>query len=165
MDEVPVPPAPVTPIAQPDPAPQTPAAAPVVAPVVAPAVVQPPVVAPVAAPFIALCPQCHFPVKPEYYYCPNCGKSLRIAPLSTSLMTQLWIYAFSIILPIICFVAVSYWPGITYLRSEDDNAKQIGVIACVLMAISTIVTFWLAIVWIQQAVNSAENSVGNLGGF
>jgi hypothetical protein len=111
-----------------------------------------------------ICPQCHFPVKPEYYYCPNCGKSLHEAPLSTSLGTQLWIYGFSIILPIICFLAVSYWPGIKYFKSKDPGAQQIGLIAIILMALSTIITFWLAIVWIQQAVQSSVNSVGNLGG-
>jgi len=112
-----------------------------------------------------LCPQCHFVVKPEYYYCPNCGKSLHEAPLSTSIMTQAWIYGFSIVLPIICYLAVSYWPGIKYLLSEDENAKQIGIVACILLAVSSIITFWLAIVWIQQAVQSGVSSVGNLGGY
>ena len=119
--------------------------------------------APVAVPAM-ICPQCHFPVQPEYYYCPNCGKSLREAPLSKSLGTQIWIYAFSIVLPVICFLAVSYWPGVKYIKSDDPDAKQIGIIAAVLMGLSTIITFWLAIVWIQQAVQSSVNSVGNLGG-
>jgi hypothetical protein len=119
---------------------------------------------PGGAPSAMICPQCHFPVKPEYYYCPNCGKPLHEPPLSTSVGTQLWIYAFSIILPIICFLAVSYWPGIKYFRSKDPGAQQIGLIAIILMALSTIITFWLAIVWIQQAVQQSVNSVGNLGG-
>jgi hypothetical protein len=112
-----------------------------------------------------VCPQCHFPVKPEYYYCPNCGKSLRVAPLSTSLGTQLWIYAFSLILPVICYLAISYWPGVKYIRSEDPDAKQIGIIAWVLLILSTIVTFYYGIIWIQQTVQSSVNSVGNLGGY
>jgi hypothetical protein len=110
-----------------------------------------------------VCPQCHYPLKPEYYYCPNCGKSLRAAPLSTSLGTQLWIYAFSLILPVICYLAISYWPGVKYIKSEDPEAKQIGVIAAVLLGISTIVTFWWGIVWIQQTVQSQVNSVNTLG--
>jgi hypothetical protein len=122
----------------------------------------PPLATGVATPMI--CPQCHFPVQSAFYYCPNCGKSLKEAPLSTSLGTQLWIYAFSIILPIICFLAVSYWPGIKYFKSSDEEAKQIGIIAIALMAISTVVTFWLAIVWVQQAVQSSVNSV-NMGQF
>ncbi len=75
------------------------------------------------------------------------------------------LYAFSIVLPVICFLAVSYWQGIKYFRSDNPKAKQIGIIAIALMAISTIITFWIAIVWIQQVVQSSVNSVGNLGGF
>jgi hypothetical protein len=111
-----------------------------------------------------ICPQCHQVVLPAYYFCPNCGKKLSDPALSTSVATQAWIYVFSAILPIICFLAVSYWPGVKYLRSADPAAKQIGLIASVIMGISTIVTFWLGIVWVQQAVQSSLNSVNNLGG-
>ncbi len=117
----------------------------------------------VPAPLV--CPQCHQPVAPEFYFCPNCGKSLSEKPLSTSPGTQAWIYIFSIIMPMIAFLGISHWPGIKYLKSDDENAKQIGIIAIVLMAISTIVTFWLAIVWIQQTVQSSVNNIGNIGGF
>ena len=111
----------------------------------------------------ALCPQCHQPTPPGAYFCPNCGKSLTEKPLSTDVFTQAWIYAFSIVLPIICFLAVSYWPGVKYLRSDNPEAKQIGIIAIALMIISTIITFWLGIVWIQQAVQSSVNSATNIG--
>jgi len=86
-------------------------------------------------------------------------------PLSTSAGAQAWIYAFSIILPVICFLAVKYWQGIKYARSNDPKAKRIGFIAIVLMAISTVVTFWLAAVWIDQVIQSSANSIGNLGGY
>ena len=49
---------------------------------------------------VLICPQCHQPVKPEWYYCPNCGKKLSEPGLSTSLASQLWLYAFSIIIAI-----------------------------------------------------------------
>ena len=78
---------------------------------------------------------------------------------------QIMLYAFSIILPIICYLAIGYWQGIRYLRSEDPKAKQIGLVPCALITISTIVTFWIGFVWIQQTVQSSVNSVGNLGGF
>jgi hypothetical protein len=112
-----------------------------------------------------VCPQCHLPVQPEFYFCPNCGKALKEKPLSTSTGTQVWIYALSIIMPLIAFLAISYWPGIKYFRSSDEQAKQIGMIAIALMTISTIITFWLAIVWIQQTIQSSVSSIGNLGGF
>jgi hypothetical protein len=33
------------------------------------------------------------------------------------------------------------------------------------MAISTIVSYWLAFVWVNQLIQSLRNSLGNLGGF
>jgi hypothetical protein len=110
------------------------------------------------------CPQCYQPVPGMAHYCPNCGKKLSEPPLSTSAGAQAWLYAFSIILPIICFLAVGRWAGIKYAKSPDPKAKQIGFIAIALMAISTIVTFWLAAGWIDQIVQSSVSSVGNLGG-
>ena len=99
-----------------------------------------------------------------WYFCPNCGKGLRGKPLSTSTGTQAWIYALSVLMPWIAFLAVSYWPGVKYIRSDSEEAKQIGIIASVLMAISTIVMLWLLITWTQQLVQSSLNNVGNLGG-
>jgi len=109
-----------------------------------------------------ICSQCHQPVQPEFYYCPNCGKKLTEPPLSTGVAAQAWLYAFSIILPIICFLAVSYWQGIRYARSPDPKAQQIGWIAIALLALSTIVTFWLAAVWINSALQSATSDLGGL---
>ena len=110
-----------------------------------------------------ICSQCHQPLWPEFYFCPNCGTAAKEKPLSTSVGTQAWIYALSIVMPIICYLALSYWPGVKYVRSADERAKQIGIIAIALMTISTIVTFWLAIVWTQQYVQSSVNSI-NLSG-
>ena len=74
-----------------------------------------------------------------FYFCPNCGTKLATAkPLSTSIGTQAWIYIFSIILPAIAFLAIKYWPGMKYLRSPDWERKQIGIVALILMAASTI---------------------------
>ncbi len=110
------------------------------------------------------CPVCHAPVQSEFYFCPNCGKNLREEPLSTSAGTQAWIYALSIILPMIVYLGITRWPGVKYIRSNDPQAKQIGMIAVTLLIASTIITFWLAIVWIQSAIQASVNSIGNLGG-
>jgi hypothetical protein len=118
-----------------------------------------------AAPFTMVCPQCHQPVQPEFYYCPNCGKKLNEAPLPTDLGAQIMLYGFSIILPIICYIAVGYWQGIKYARSADPAAQRMGWIAIILIAASTFVTFWLAAIWINQAISQATSSVGNLGGY
>ena len=106
-----------------------------------------------------VCTVCHQPILPQYYFCPNCGTKLNSAPLSTTTATQAWIYAFSIILPMICFIFVTRWPGVKYFKSNDPKAKQIGEIAWALIILSTIVTIWLAIVWTQEYINSTVNSI------
>jgi predicted RNA-binding Zn-ribbon protein involved in translation (DUF1610 family) len=118
----------------------------------------------IAASSTFICPQCHFPLKPEYYYCPNCGKNLRVAPLPTDTLSQVLLYAFSIILPVIAYLAISKWQGIKYIRSSDPQAKQMGYIALALLVISSIIMFWLTYVWIQGYVASSLNDVNNLGG-
>lgn len=119
-------------------------------------------------PAVAVCPMCHEPVLPTYYFCPNCGTKLAGGkPLSTSLPTQLWIYLFSIILPAMAFLGIKYWPGIKYLRSPDWEKKQIGIVAVILMAVSTIALVWWGIVWFEGFVSSSTGGlmggVGNLG--
>ncbi len=105
------------------------------------------------------CPVCHQPLLPAYYFCPNCGASVHTVPLSTTPLTQAGIYAFSIILPVVCYVFVTRWPGIKYFKSKDPKAKRIGEVAWALLILSTVITFWLAIVWTQEAVQSSLNSI------
>jgi hypothetical protein len=114
---------------------------------------------------LPVCPQCHQPTLPTYYFCPNCGKKLTEAPLSTSVTAQVLLYGFSIILPLICYLAIGYWKGIKYMESADPAAKQIGIIALVLLLVSSALVFWWGIVWIQGMISSAITSVGNIGGY
>ena len=92
----------------------------------------------------AICPVCHQSVLPTYYFCPNCGAKLDAAPLSTSFATQLGIYVFSIILPMILFLFVTRWPGVKYYKSNDKKTKLIGIVAWILLLSSTAITIWLA---------------------
>lgn len=116
--------------------------------------------------FSFICPRCHFPVKPEYYFCPNCGVKLTEPPMGTGVVDQLLLYAFSIILPWIAYLAITKWQGIKYLRSADARAKQIGLIALILLIASSVVAFWLTYQWIEGTVQSSVNAVNsNLGGF
>ena len=105
------------------------------------------------------CAVCHQPIMPTYYFCPNCGAKINEAPLSTTAGTQTWIYLFSIILPMICFIFVTKWPGVKYYKSSDPKAKQIGQIAWTLLILSTIITIWLVYVWTQQLIQSSINSI------
>lgn len=114
-----------------------------------------------------ICPQCHFPLKPEYYFCPNCGKNLRAgggAPLGTDTLSQILLYGFSIILPVIAYLAITKWQGIKYIRSSDEKAKQMGYIALALLLLSSIIVFWWTYVWIQGYVASSLSDLNNLGG-
>jgi hypothetical protein len=112
-----------------------------------------------------LCPQCHQPILPTYYFCPNCGKKLNEPGLSTTVGAQAWLYAFSIVLPIICFLAVTKWQGIKYAKSLDPKARQIGYAAIALLTISTIVTFWYAAVWINQQIQAGVSQATQLESF
>ena len=114
-----------------------------------------------------VCPTCHQPVLSAYYFCPNCGTKLgREKPLSTTIGTQIGIYAFSIVLPMICFIFVTRWPGVRYFKSKDPKEKQIGQIAWALLILSTIFVIWLAVVWTQDYIQSTVSSINNdLGSF
>ena len=105
------------------------------------------------------CSVCHQPILAQYYFCPNCGNKLNSAPLSTTPGTQAWIYLFSIILPMICFIFVTRWPGVKYYKSNDPKAKQIGQVAWVLIILSTIFTIWMATVLTQKMINSTLDSI------
>lgn len=106
-----------------------------------------------------ICPVCHQPTLPQYYFCPNCGKELVSAPLKTDTTTQAWIYAFSIILPLILFLYVTRWPGTKYFKSNDPKAKKIGMIAWGLLLLSTILTIWLVSFLTQKAIQSSLDSI------
>ena len=112
-----------------------------------------------------LCPQCHQPILASEYFCPNCGKRLSEPPLSTSVGAQAWLYAFSIVLPMICFLAVTKWQGIKYAKSLDPKARQIGYAAIAILTISTIVTFYYAYVLIEQQVQAGINQATQLESF
>ncbi len=113
----------------------------------------------VQAPAPLVCPVCHQPVMPEYYFCPNCGANLRPRPLPTDIASQIGLYAFSIILPMIVFIGISKWQGTKYFRSTDPKEHQIGLIAWILLAVSTIVIIYLMYVWTQSLIQSSISSI------
>lgn len=127
-----------------------------------------PPVASTGRPAPAACQVCHQPVLPSYYFCPNCGAPIRPAPLSTTPATQAWIYALSVALPLIAFLAISKWPGLKYIRSKDKEARRIGMIAWALLIVSTIAVVWYTVVWteqyIQATVSGINADMSGLGG-
>ena len=120
---------------------------------------------PITSTALVICSTCHQPILPTYYFCPNCGAKLNSAPLSTSIATQIGIYLFSLILPSLCFMFISHWPAVKYVKSKDPKAKRIGVVAWTLLLLSTLVTFWFIISWTIQTTQSLSNSISSdLGG-
>ncbi len=59
----------------------------------------------------------------------------------------------------ILFIGITHWPGYKYFKSDDPAAKQIGIVAIVLLVLSTVVTFWLAYVTTMNAVKSSISSI------
>ena len=114
-----------------------------------------------------ICSVCHQPILPTYYFCPNCGIALTTAPLSTTIGRQIWIYFFSFILPSLCFLFISKWPAVKYVKSTDPKARAIGYVAWIILILSTIFTIWYAIVTTQKIIkattDSINASIGSLG--
>ena len=106
-----------------------------------------------------ICPTCHQPILPNYYFCPNCGTKLNSAPLSTTLFAQIRIYAFSFILPFIGFIFVTRWPGVKYFKSTDPKTKQIGQIAWVIIILSTALVIGLVYKWTQNTIQSTIEAI------
>lgn len=112
-----------------------------------------------------ICSICHASILPSYYFCPNCGNKVNTPPLSTSITTQIGIYAFSIILPMIGFILVTKWPGVQYFKSKDEKTKKIGIIAWSLLILSTLITIWLAYIWTLDTIQSVSQSINTDMGF
>ncbi len=109
-----------------------------------------------------VCPACHQPVVPEWYFCPNCGKELKAKPVKVSAATQIGIYALSVFLP-----PLGIWPGIKYLFKESRGAKIVGTIAIVLTIISSSIATWLIFHYLQNylAIYSGLINPSGLNGF
>lgn len=59
----------------------------------------------------------------------------------------------------LCFLFITKWPGLTYLRSKDEQVRRVGAIACTLLILSTIVTIYYIYVWTQDAIQQSVNDI------
>ena len=107
-----------------------------------------------------ICMVCHQSLLPGYYFCPNCGT--KIILLSTSMWSQIRLYTLSITLPLICFLFLHRWYGLRYVRSNDIKKKYIGVIACSLLIISTILSVWYTYALVREAISTTTNDMNEL---
>ena len=115
-------------------------------------------VSPTSLPLPGICPVCHQPVSPEQYFCANCGQNsthrrFRRAPDAAR---HLRVQHHS---PDDLFSVITKWPGLTYLRSKDEKVRRVGVIACTLLVLSTVVTIYYVYVWTQDAIQQSVNDI------
>src|ERR1700694_865939 len=82
------------------------------------------------------CPSCKYVSKPDWHFCPNCGKVLIEKPPSTTFFKQLMIYSISFFL-----APLGIGWGIKYIRSRDKKAKIVGWIAIILTVVSIALMF------------------------
>lgn len=93
------------------------------------------------------------------YYCANCGKNLKPAPLLTDTITLIGFFLKVLLLP-----PLGLWWGLQYLKQKDDKSKIVGVAAMVV----TIIELILVVQWtvgIVGTVGSQMNSLQNIQGF
>ena len=106
-----------------------------------------------------VCDVCHQSILPTYYFCPNCGAKLKSAPLSVKWDEQIKLYLFSVILPFLGFLFAGKWEGFKYLRSKDTKAKNIGIIACILLTVSTVALIYFTVVATKAMIKSTNDSL------
>lgn len=81
------------------------------------------------------CPSCSFPTLEVYYFCPNCGKSLKKKPPSTSIGKQISFYLLCALFP-----PFGLFPAVRYLMQADSKSKIIGIVGIILTVGSLIFT-------------------------
>lgn len=79
------------------------------------------------------CPACNFEINPEWYFCPNCGKQLREAPITITIPKQILIYFVSFFL-----APLGLGWGLKYIRHSDPRIRTIGIISIILTVFSII---------------------------
>jgi uncharacterized membrane protein YvbJ len=79
------------------------------------------------------CPHCQSEILTTYFFCPSCGKQLKLTDNDTSVFKQLIIYGISFFLPPF---GLSY--AFKYYLVDDTKAKHIALIATILTILSIV---------------------------
>ena len=102
-----------------------------------------------------MCPICSFQLVPEWYFCPNCGKQLKEAPIVISIPKQILIYAVSFFL---APFGLSW--GLKYIKYKDRHVKIVGIISLVLTFLSIIMMLF-AFKYTMDQYSKTLNSLTN----
>lgn len=80
-----------------------------------------------------LCPVCQFKIQGDWFFCPNCSKTLKEKALEITFSKQILIYFVSFFL-----APLGLGWGLKYVRSADKKVKTVGIISIVLTVLSII---------------------------
>ncbi|MFA6081490.1 MAG: zinc ribbon domain-containing protein [Patescibacteria group bacterium] len=80
-----------------------------------------------------LCPSCRFKVQEDWFFCPNCSKTLKEKTPEITFSKQILIYFVSFFL-----APLGLGWGLKYVRSPDKKVRTIGIISIVLTVLSII---------------------------
>lgn len=104
----------------------------------------------------SFCSKCKAPVQPEFYFCPQCGKSLKPKPISTSLANQIVAYAVSLLLP-----PLGLYYTYKYFKLHTNSGKIIAWITIILTVLSLI---WSLILF-KDILDAYRQSMSQLRGW
>lgn len=109
----------------------------------------------------SICPRCQLPVLTNFYFCPNCGKQLRLKPISVSVAKQIGVYLLSFLLP-----PFGLYPGFKYIRQGDYKTKIVGWVAIVLTIISIFISIYFFAGFMQKYSQTLDQlSKGQFSGY
>lgn len=106
---------------------------------------------------MVICPKCKTEVQPESYFCPNCGKALKLKKISTSAVNQMAAYAVSLLLP-----PLGLYYTYKYFKLGTDGGKIIASVTVVLTVLSLFFSWWF-LKNISIALHQYQNEFQSLG--
>ena len=104
-----------------------------------------------------ICPICHQPILPTYYFCPNCGHDLQGKPKNITVLAQVGVYALALFLP-----PFGLWPGVQYLMRKGRQAKWVGAVAIILTLLSSALCVWFIFAFYNSYLGQINNQINGL---
>lgn len=102
------------------------------------------------------CPDCHFKLNGNEYFCPNCGKKLKDKTLSTTLTKQLQVYVLSFFL-----APLGFWWTYKYLKQTDKTSKIVGLACFIITTMALVIGYKL----IVDSLATITNQINGLNSF